>query len=126
MCLDILDRLVSALCRDGYEVATADVNGLIGRDHLQLGADPPQMLDRTGRAHTAVADGRKRLAVPLLVRLVERVLQHARNGVVVLAHHKDEAVEAGDGLLPAPRFRALTGHPPVGSHLIEEGQRVIA
>jgi hypothetical protein len=87
-----------------------------GRD-LQLGGDEAQVLDGAGAADAAVADEAGGLVVPLGVEVVDRVLEHARRGVVVLGGHEDVAVELGDlgrpalgvvvGVLPERRRHGL-------------------
>src|SRR5262249_4608685 len=60
------------------------------------------------------------------IGVIERVLQHSGNAVIVFGGHEDVAVEPGDLLLPALGHRILRRHPGVRSHFIEERHRVVA
>src|SRR3984893_6861714 len=74
-----------------------DEDGGANRCHLKLDRHLPELLD-TARAHgTAVAHERGRLAVPLGIDPVDRILQHGRRAVVVFRGDEHEPVRRGDG-----------------------------
>src|ERR1700674_1814280 len=84
------------------------------------------MLNRPRRSGPAVTNGSERLPSPLLIGLVERVLQHTRDRAVVLGHHENEAVVSGECLLPAQCLGVLAGRRHRRPLLIEEGHRMVA
>ncbi len=67
------------------------------------------MLNPPRRSGPAVTNGSERLPSPLLIGLVERILQHTRDRAVVLGHHENEAVVSGECLLPAQCLGVLAG-----------------
>src|ERR1700733_11555577 len=84
------------------------------------------MFDRAHPASAAITDGGEWFTVPLLVCLIQRVLENAGDRMVVFGDHENEAIETANGLLTTDRLRILAGHPHVRCHLVEEGQRVVA
>jgi hypothetical protein len=90
-----------ALLPGRQEVGALKVRPVARRRHMQLDGHLPQMLHRPRPADHPVAHEGCRLAAPLGVGVVKGVLEHRGDHAVVLAHDEDEAVEAGDGLLPA-------------------------
>src|ERR1700722_10867642 len=67
------------------------------------------MLNRPRRSGPAVTNGSERLPSPLLIGLVERILQRTRDRAVVFGHHENEAVVSGECLLPAQCLGVLAG-----------------
>ena len=92
---------------------------------LQLAAYRSQVLDGAGAADGSVADEARGLVVPLGVEVVDRVLEHARSGVVVLGRDEDIPVEGGDRR--GPGLGVLAG--VLAQHrrhrLVQVGQRVV-
>src|SRR6478752_758333 len=84
------------------------------------------MLNRPRRSGPAVTNGSERLTYPLLIGLVERILQHTRDRAVVFGHHENEAVVSGERFLPAQCLGALAGRRYRRPLLIEEGHRMVA
>jgi len=82
------------------------------RGHLQFDADEPQVLDSARAADAAIAEETRGLAIPLVVSVVERVLQHCRNAVVVFGGDEDIAVVMRDLVLPADAFARRSETPP--------------
>src|SRR5258705_355850 len=70
--------------------------------------------------------GRGRLAVELVVGVVERVLQHRGHAVIVLGGDEDEAVELGELARPAARDLVPWWRGQQRAGLVEERQRVVA
>ena len=75
------------------------------RGHIQVGQHIAQMLLRQRRTDGADrhADHRRRLAVPDAVpvgarTLVQRILEHAGHGAVVLRRHEQHRIGAADGI----------------------------
>src|SRR5450631_194541 len=83
------------------------------------------MLNRPRRSGPTVTNGSERLPSPLLIGLVERILQHTRDRVIVFGDHKDETVIPCERLLPAQRFGVLAGRRDKRPLLIEERQRMV-
>src|ERR1700694_1360208 len=84
------------------------------------------MLNRPRRSGPAVTNGSERLPYPLLIGLVERILQHTRDRAVVFGHHENEAVVSGERFLPAQCLGVLAGRRHRRPLLIEERQRMVA
>src|SRR5467141_3113048 len=80
----------------------------------QLSHDESKVFDGPDAARAAVTDETRRLAVPLLVEVVDCVLQRARRGMVVLGRHEDERVEGCD--LGRPCLRVIV-------RILAEGRR---
>src|ERR1700683_2584903 len=84
------------------------------------------MLNRPRRSGPAVTNGSKRLTYPLLIGLVERILQHTRDRAVVFGHHENEAVVSDERFLPAQCLGVLAGRRHRRPLLIEERPRMVA
>jgi hypothetical protein len=54
------------------------------------------VFDGSDASRASVADETRRLVVPLVVEVVDRVLQRSRRGMVVLGRHEDERIEGCD------------------------------
>src|SRR6202000_3472340 len=102
--------LVAAHRMHREDVGSADVHGGVRRYHVKLNGYHAQMFDGTSAPDSAICDGGKRLAVPLLVSFIERVLQHCWYRMIVFANHKDKAVKAADCFLPTNGFRVFAWH----------------
>src|SRR2546430_5092566 len=96
-------RLENAEVLEVGEERERDLCAHVG-DH-QLSHDESKVFDCPGAARAAVADETGRLVVPLLVEVVDRVLQRARRGMVVLGRHENERVERCD--LGGPCLRVI-------------------
>src|SRR5450755_3233172 len=83
------------------------------------------MLDRPRRSVPAVANGSERLPSPLLIGLVERILQHTRDRVIVFGDHEDETVIPCERFLPAQRLGVLARRRDKRPLLIEERQWMV-
>src|SRR6202167_1499532 len=83
------------------------------------------MLHRRRRSIPAVTNGSERLLSPLLRGLVERILQHTRDRVIVFGDHEDETVIPCEHFLPAQCLGVLAGRPHNRPLLIEERQRMV-
>jgi hypothetical protein len=90
--------------------------------HLQLGCGGARMLDGAGATDRAIAHEADWLPVPLIIRLIERVLEGGGHRSVVFRCHNDVAVELPDFLLPGDGFRILARHPEVVCLFEEEGR----
>src|ERR1700678_3817277 len=74
-----------------------DVHALEDRDHLQRGDDLLELLDRPGpRRDAAVGDEPGGLVLPLLLQVIDRVLDRRRVAVVVLRGDEHDRVGAVD------------------------------
>ena len=105
-----MNRLLMMRCRfedaEVLEVGVErerDLRAHVG-DH-QLSHDESKVFDGPGAARAAVANETRRPLVPLVVEVVDRVLQRARRGMVVLGRHEDERVEGCD--LGRPCLRVI-------------------
>ena len=94
--------------------------------HLQLPRNQAQVLDRASPAHGAVRHEADGLVVPLGEEVVDRVLEHAARGVVVLRRHDHEAVVAGNLLGPPQGVRILVLPQLRRALLVEVRQREVA
>src|SRR6266851_9427510 len=70
------------------------------RRHLQFYDHAAERLDRAGRAHPAVTDEGDGLALPLIERAVESVLEDRCGTVIVLCDYCHEGVELADTFAP--------------------------
>src|ERR1700677_3374915 len=84
------------------------------------------MLTRPRRSGPAVTNGSERLPSPLLIGLVERILQRTRDRAVVFGHHENKTVVSGECPLPAQCLGVLAGRRHRRPLLIEEGHRMAA
>jgi hypothetical protein len=88
-----------------------------GADHLL------ELLDGAcPRRDAAVGDEPGGLVGPLLVQVVDRVLQRRRVAVVVLGRDEDDGVGGRDRRAPALRVRVLVAAQPRVVGLVEQGQ----
>src|SRR5471030_1326282 len=84
------------------------------------------MLNRSRRSGPAVTNGSERLPSPLLIGLVERILQHTRDRLIVFGDHEDETVIPCERFLPAQCLGVLAGRRHRRPLPIKERQRMIA
>src|ERR1700677_4141282 len=84
------------------------------------------MLNRPRRSGPAVTNGSERLPSPLLIGLVEGILQHTRDRAVVFGRPENEAVVSGERFLPAQCLGVLAGRRHRRPLLIEERHRMVA
>lgn len=83
------------------------------------------MLNRPRRSGPAVTNSSERLPSPLLIGLVECILQHTRDRVIVFGDHEDETVMPCERFLPARCLGVLAGHRDKRPFLIEERQWMV-
>src|SRR3974377_2627367 len=86
----------------------------------------PKLLDSPRPPRRAVTDKTGGLFIPFRVGVIEGVLQHGWNAVVVFGGNEDIAIETGDLLLPPLRNRILRRHPSIRRHLVEKRHGEIA
>ena len=84
------------------------------RRHLQFYDHAAERLDRAGRAHPAVTDEGVGLALPLIERAVESVLEDRCRTVIVLSDDRYEGIELANTLAPGRgcglRENTASGH----------------
>src|SRR6202167_5463616 len=83
------------------------------------------MLNRPRRSGPTVTNGSDRLPSRLLIGLVERILQHTRDRVIVFGDHEYETVVPCERFLPAQCLGVLAGHRDKRPFLIEERQWMV-
>src|SRR5882724_5094920 len=124
----VIDRLF--FCRSRLEDAEVFEVGKHGEQdlvtnggHLDLGQHQTQLLDRAHSLNAAVANEASRLVVPLGKQEIDRVLERARDAMVVLGRDENVSVERAD--LGGPYFGVrLTVLPHGRRHWLVEKRQV--
>src|SRR6266576_385372 len=88
---------------EAFEVGKHGEQDLVANGgHLQLGQDQTQLLDGAYSADAAVADEAGRLVVPFCEQKIDRVLESARDSMIVLGRYENIGIEIVD--LGGPGF----------------------
>src|SRR5690606_6216248 len=122
--LDLLELLLALAHSE--EIPPADMDGRTYRRHLHFNGVQPELFHRTRASNTAIAQETCRLLVPFGVDVVQCVLQNGRGAMRIFRGREDEAIKAGDLLLPTLRDLVFRCSPNGRSDLVEEGQGKIA
>ena len=89
------------------------MNGVLQRGHLQFRKNQAQLFHRSCGSRASIADECSRLAIVFGIGIVECVLEHGRQAVIVLGCHEDVAVDSAI-FLPQRNAIALFGGANIG------------